>query len=85
MTLQLKGKRVAIEKLKKQQKNQPGSLILPDGEEYLGVIKYVGPEANPELKVGQKAYFTTNYQQFRIAGSDLCVMQDSEVVAVEQE
>lgn len=83
MKINLKGKRVAIEKIKKQGKNQGhGGLIMPDSEEYLGIIRYVGENADPTHSVGQKVYFSTNYQQVRMGGVDLCVMEDKEVFAV---
>lgn len=86
MTIKLKGKRVAIEKIKKQGKNQSsGGLIMPDSEEYLGIIRFVGEQADPSLQVGQKAYFSTQHQQVRMGGLDLCVMEDTQVFATVQE
>lgn len=82
MKINLKGKRIAIEKTKKLNKNQSGGLIIPDSEEYLGYVRLVGPEADSSIQVGQKVYFTTNFQQVRMGGVDLCVMEDSQVLAV---
>lgn len=82
MQIKLKGKRVAIEKIKKQSKGQSAGLIMPDSEEYLGIIRYVSDEADQSNKVGQKVYFSTNYQQVRMNGVDLCVMDDTQIFAV---
>lgn len=86
MQLKLKGKRVAVEKQKARQKGMSEmGIVMPDSEEYLGHIVYVGEEADPSLKVGQKVYFSTNYQQSRISGKELCIMNDTEIFAVVEE
>lgn len=81
--IKLKGKRVAVEKLKARQKGMNDlGLVLPDSEEYLGIIMYVSDEADQSLKPGQKVYFSTNYQPSRISGKELCIMNDTEIFAV---
>ena len=80
--IKLKGKRVAVEKLKTRQKGTYGDIIMPDSEEYLGIIVYVSDDADQSLKAGQKVYFSTNYQPSRISGKDLCIMNDTEIFAV---
>lgn len=86
MQIKLKGKRVAVEKIKKQSKSAvQGMLIMPDSEEYLGFIRYVGEDVDPSVQVGQKVFFSTNYQQVRMSGSDLCVMDEKEIFAVVEE
>lgn len=85
MTISLKGKRVAVEKLKKKSQAAHGGIIIPDSEEYLGIVKYVGPDADKSIEVGHKVYFSTNYQQCRMGGSDLCVMDDKEIFATVQD
>lgn len=84
MTLKLKGNRVAVEKLKKQSGGSKGGLIMPDSEEYLGLIVHVGENVNPSLslKIGQKVYFSTNYQESMMEGKKLCIMNDTEIFAV---
>ena len=86
MQINLRGKKVAIEKLKKAAKTPGhGGLIIPDSEEYLGHIRFVGESVSTDLKVGQKVYFGKNFQIFRMAGIDLCVMDDDQVLASVQE
>lgn len=86
MKIKLKGKRVAVEKIKKQSKNQAhGGIIMPDSEEYLGHVRYVGEEADKSLVVGQKVFFSTNHQLVRMAGQELCVMEDTQIYAVVEE
>lgn len=84
MQIKLRGNRVAIEKIKKaQSSNALGGLIkMPEGEEYLGIIKYVGETASQDLKVGQKVYFSTNHQPVRMHGAELCVMEDTQIYAI---
>lgn len=84
MQIKLKGKKVGVEKIKSQSKadNMGGLLIMPDSEEYLGHIRFVGEEADKSLAVGQKVYFSTSYQQCRMGGRDICVMNDTEIFAV---
>jgi co-chaperonin GroES (HSP10) len=83
--IRLRGNKVAIEKIKKVQKGSFGGIIVPDSEEYCGYIRYVGEEASKDLKVGQKVYFTTNHQNFRILGAELSIMEDSQVLALVDE
>lgn len=82
MAIKLKGKRVAVEKSKKQQSGSNGGLIIPEGEEFVGTIVHVGEDADKSLKVGQKVYFSTNYQQSLMEGKNLCIMNDTEIFAI---
>ncbi len=82
MAIKLKGKRVAVEKSKKQNQAAHGGLIIPDGEEFVGTIIHVGEDADKSLQVGQKVYFSTNYQQSLMEGKNLCIMNDSEIFAI---
>lgn len=83
MQVKLRGNRVAVEKLKTQSKNKSTQfLVVPNSEEYLGVIKFVGPDASKDLQVGQRVYFSRNFQQVRIESSDLCVLEDKEIYAI---
>lgn len=87
MQIKFRGKRIAVEKIKKQ--NKKGSdatfLVMPDSEEYVGVIRHIGESADQSLKIGQKVYFTTQHQVTRIGGSELCVMDDEQILAVVDE
>lgn len=83
--INLLGNRVAVEKLKKKSQGAHGGIIIPDSEEYLGIVRYVGPSANINIAVGHKVYFSTNYQQCRMDGKDLCVMEDKEIFATVQD
>lgn len=81
--VQLRGNRVAVEKIKKAKKGDGGGfLVMPDGEEFMGVIRHVGESCSKDLKVDQKVYFSTNYQQVRIAGVDLCILEDAQIYAI---
>lgn len=84
MQIKLRGNRVGIQKLKTRDKSGDdlGFLVIPDSEEYLGYIRYVGENADKSLQVGQKVYFTTNFQQCRMDGADICVTEDKEILAI---
>lgn len=83
MKIKFKGKRVGIEKIKKQEKKNSSFLVIPESEEYIGVVRYVGEDVNPDqYKNGMRVYFTTQHQQMRIGGLDICVMDYEEIVAV---
>jgi len=79
--IKLRGNRVAVEKIKKVQNNKALGIVMPEAEEYVGVIKYVGESAAKDLEVGQRVYFGTNFQNVRMGGVELCVMEDSQVYA----
>ncbi len=88
MQVKFRGNKVAVEKNKKQNKNagsRDGFLVMPDSEEYVGLIRYVGDGADASLQVGQKVYFSTDHQMMRIGGVELCVMEDKCVLAVVHE
>lgn len=87
MQIKFRGNRVAVEKIKKQNKKAGDTsfLVMPDAEEYVGVIRHIGETADKSLTIGQKVYFTTQHQVMRIAGTELCVMDDNSVVAVVNE
>lgn len=85
MQIKLRGKKVAIEKMKKTTKKDNALFTMPETEEYCGVIRYLGPDASDDLKVGQTVYFTNQFQEVRMAGSSLCVTDDINVLAVSDE
>ncbi len=83
MKIQLLGKRVAVEKLKKSSNKNDGFLVMVESEEFLGIVKYVGTGSGQVmLSVGQKVYFGTKFQLVRMAGSEVCVMDEENVLAV---
>lgn len=85
MQLKLRNKKVAVEKIKKTTKKDNALFTMPETEEYCGVIKYLGSDVQSDLLVGQTVYFGTNFQEVRMAGSQLCVMDDINVLAVSDE
>lgn len=82
MAIRLKGKRVAVEKMKGKSGGNSGGLIMPDGEEFMGQIIHVGDDADKTLQPGQKVYFSTNYQESLMEGKRLCIMEDKEIFAI---
>lgn len=83
MAILLRQNKVAVEKVKQHGAAEKSSfIVVPESEEYVGIIRYVGETADPKLQVGQKVYFSTNYQKCRMGSVDLCVMQDIEIFAI---
>lgn len=84
MKLNVRGKRVAVEKIKKGS-NANALFTMPETEEFTGVVQLVGPEAGSDLKAGQKVYFGTVFQKIRMNGADYVVMDESNVFAIVEE
>lgn len=76
---------MAVEKLKKQDKNDNLFLKMPDQEEFLGVVKFIGPDCKFAFKEDQKVYFATQFQQVRMGGMELCVMDETNILAYQEE
>lgn len=86
--IKFRDKRVGVEKLKKQSKKESspfGGIIMPDQDEYLGTIRYVSEDAAKDLQVGLKVYFGNQFQNVKMNSTDICVMDDSNVLAVVSE
>lgn len=83
MQIHLLGNRVGVEKFKKQSNKSDGFLVMVETEEYLGVVKYVGngPGQAQSIKVGDKVYFGSKFQPVRMGGSEICVMEEDNVLA----
>jgi co-chaperonin GroES (HSP10) len=84
MKLSVRGKRVAVEKVKKGS-NANALFSMPETEEFTGVVQIVGAEAGTDLKPGQKVYFGTVFQKIRMNGNDYLVMDESNIVAIADE
>lgn len=85
MSLKFRGNSVGVEKLKKQGKQNNVLFAEPEQEEYRGIVRYVGEKVSADIAIGAKVFFYTKFQPFRIDGTDLCVMEDSNIVAVVQD
>lgn len=82
MTISLRGNRIAVEKLGKSQKQASVYVQIPDSQEFVGIVRYVGDTAAQDIKVGDKVYFGNQTQNLRMGGSDICVMEDTNVLAI---
>lgn len=85
MSLHLRNNKIAVEKSKKADKDKNAFLHIPESEEYLGIVRHVGPNASPDIKVGDVVYYSTNCQKVRMAGTEYLVMTDDQVYAVVKE
>lgn len=79
--IKFRDKRVGVEKLKKQKKAD-SFIVVPDHDEYLGIVRYVSEAASKDLQVGSKVYFGTQFQNVKMNSADICVMDDTNVFAV---
>lgn len=82
MPVQMRGKRVAVERLGKSGDQKNTLFSMPEDTTSCGTIIYAGPEVGPELAVGMKVYFGDKRQQVRIEGKDLQVMEEDNVLAI---
>lgn len=83
--LKLRGNKVCVERLKKQSKQENQLFVMPDTNDSVGIIRYVGEGISEDLVVGQKVYFGDKLHNLRMAGQDLLVMEDSNVFVIVQE
>jgi hypothetical protein len=81
VSLALRGKRIGIEKLKKQSKKDVSFYVDVDTDEFLGIVRFLGPEAPTDLSVGDKIYFGGQFHPIKLGGLDLCIMEDSNILA----
>ena len=79
--LQMRGKKVAVEKLGKSEGNKSTLFAMPEDTTSCGTIVGIGPEV-ADLKVGDKVYFGDKRQQIRAEGKDLQIMEEDNVLAV---
>ena len=81
MSLRFRGKRIGVEKNKKQSKKETSFYVEPPVEEFSGTIKYVSSDLQTDLKIGDRVYFGNQYQLVKLEGADICVMEDTNVLA----
>lgn len=80
--VQFRNKRVGVEKLKKQSKKDDDLFYKQlETDEFLGVIRFVGPEVSEDLQLGDTVYFSNQFQLVKMVGFDICVMEDSNILA----
>lgn len=82
MALLVRGKKVAIQKLKKQEKKETSFYVDVSQDEFLGIVKHVGAEASADIKIGQRVYFGNVYHPIKIDGLDVLIMDDTNVLAI---
>lgn len=80
--IKMRGNKVAVEKVKTAAKTDEW-LKMPESEEFVGLVKYTS--GYPDLPEGTRVYFGKDFQQIKIKGIDLCVMEETNVVAIDQQ
>lgn len=81
----MRNNKVAVEKINKGSSKKDSFLVLPDSPNDTGRIIYLGPNAGSDLKVDQTVYFASNYQNVRMEGRELCVMNDDNILGIVDE
>ncbi len=84
MPIVMRGNKIGIEKVGKAAKKQ-GGIIMPEVADSLGIIRYLGDEAEKDLEIGDKVYYGTERQQVRMGGADIEVMESDNVLAIVEE
>lgn len=83
--IELLGKLVGVEKVKKSKGLTGNNLFLtePEVSDDYGQIAFISTEAQKEtnLNVGDRVYFGKTRQELRIAGRDIIVMDVTNVMA----
>lgn len=81
--IQFLGKQVGIEKASKPQAQKTGLFVEePEIADDFGTVRFIGQEIhNPPFAVGDKVYFGKHRQELRMAGKDILVMEESNVLA----
>lgn len=83
--LQVRGKRVIVEKLGKSKNASHDSLFsMPEDVSAVGYILHVGPDVK-DLKQGQKVYYGKNRHELKMNGLDVLVMDEENVYAIEED
>lgn len=81
MPVQMRGKRVGVEQLKKAS-NNTSLLAMPEDASAVGIIQFRGSDTANDLQVGTKVYYGKNYHQLRMNGMNILVMDEDNVYAV---
>jgi co-chaperonin GroES (HSP10) len=81
----MRNKKIGVEKASKQSKKDVGIWVAPDVADSYGIIRYLGPNSADDLKIGMKVYYGTQREQVRMAGSDIEVMNEDNVIAIVQD
>ena len=80
--IKFRDKRVGVEKLKKTKNKDNTFMVLPDHDEYLGIVRYVSEAAAKDIQIGSNVYFGNQFQTVKMNSADICVMDDTNVFAV---
>lgn len=83
MQVQMRGKRIGVEKLGKASARKDSFLAMPDDASAVGFIRFLGKDlSNSDLKVGMKVYYGKNRHELKMNGMDILVMDEDNVYAV---
>lgn len=75
---------VGVEQVGKTSKND-GMFAQVETTNNLGIIKFVGEEADKKFKVGQKVYFGNKREEIRMSDADIQIMEDENIYAIVEE
>lgn len=77
----MRGNKLGVEKLGKSDRKN-SYIYVPESTENLGLIKYIGSNVSPDLSVGMKVFYGDQRTRITIAGSEVEVMEDSNIYAI---
>ena len=72
---------VGVEQVGKTSKKD-GMFAQVETTNNLGIIKFVGEEADKKFQVGQKIYFGNQREEIRMSDEDIQIMEDSNIYAI---
>lgn len=83
--VKMRGKRVGVEAPKKTNRNQ-GVFHIPDDNNAVGIVRYLGEDLKAtDLKIGDKVYYGDARQKLTMEGTEILVMDESNILAVVEE
>lgn len=86
MRIKVRGKKVLVAPMPKEEVSPTARFIAQaSNANSQGVIRYLGDEVNPELKVGMVVYFIDERQSIVIEGFEMMVMSDDNIVCYRSE
>lgn len=82
MKVQFRNSLIAVEQVNKADRSNRSFLHQVEDSNSIGVIKFLGDKADPDLKIGQKVAFGNKREPIVIDGTKLLVMESENVVAI---
>ena len=79
--MKLLNNKIAIERETKAPKTTGGFLAIPDKVDTAGIVRLIA-DGVTEVSLGNKVYFSGNYQPLKVEGHEYLIMEVSNLIAV---